>query len=168
MTTMALRPLRRKFLRDLAGLAATLALTLPPAPSVRAATTERVVTDWQTGLAVAGFDPVAYFVDGKPVAGRPEYELAFAGVVWRFRNEGNRAAFASDPDTYLPRYGGYDPVAVAHGTATAGHPLLWMISNQQLYLFYSEGNREAFAADPGGITEIAEQNWPGIERGLVP
>src|SRR5205807_326568 len=68
---------------------------------VRAATTERVVVDLHTGLALYGFDPVAYFTDAKPVAGRPDFELWLAGATWRFRNEGNRAAFADHPEVYM-------------------------------------------------------------------
>src|SRR5262249_25442607 len=63
-----------------------------------ATTTEQVVTDRNTGLAISGFDPVAYFVDGAPLQGKDAFEYAFAGAVWRFRNEGNRGAFIADPD----------------------------------------------------------------------
>ena len=73
-----------------------------------------------TGLAISGFDPVAYFTDGKPVFGRPDLELSLGGAVWRFRNVGNRAAFADHPEIYRPRFGGYDPVAVARGALGAG------------------------------------------------
>ena len=73
-----------------------LGIGLAPAPS-RAATTERVVTNRHTGLAIDGFDPVAYFVDGAPSSGRADLEFRFAGATWRFRNEGNRAAFAAAP-----------------------------------------------------------------------
>ena len=79
---------------------------------VEAATGELVVVDRHTGLAISGFDPVAYFID-TPSPGRGEFEATFAGAVWRFRNAGNRAAFVADPEVYMPRFGGYDPVAVA-------------------------------------------------------
>src|SRR5207244_12096850 len=88
--------------------------------ALRAATTERVVVDRHTGLALYGVDPVAYFTERKPVPGRPEFEYSYAGAVWRFDNEGNRAAFAADPDVYMPRYGGYDPVGISRGLATPG------------------------------------------------
>ena len=107
-------------------------LILPPA--VRSAAPVEVNT--QTGLAISGFDPVAYFTDGKPELGRAGVELNFRGAVWQFRNEGNRAAFAEHPDVYMPRFGGYDPVAVARGTTVPGHPLIWALVGQRLYLFY--------------------------------
>ena len=89
-------------------------------PPIGAATTERVVVDRHTGLAISGFDPVAYFTDGGAAdrAG-PSSNSAYAGAVWRFRNEGNRAAFAADPEIYMPRFGGYDPVGVARAVRRA-------------------------------------------------
>ena len=78
-----------------------------PGPS-RATVDERIVVNSQSGLAISGFDPVAYFTDGLPNAGLPDIELSQGGAVWRFRNEGNRAAFAGHPDVYTPRFGGYE------------------------------------------------------------
>ena len=64
-----------------------------------AATTEWVVVNRYTGLAIDGFDPVAYFVDALPKQGRAELELRSGGATWRFQNEGNRSAFAGAPET---------------------------------------------------------------------
>jgi hypothetical protein len=133
-----------------------------------AATTERIVVDWRTGLAIHGFDPVAYFTDRKPLLGRPDLEYPFAGAVWRFHNVGNRAAFSDRPDIYAPRFGGYDPLAVARGVATPGHPLLWLIREDRLYLFHSAENRDAFAANASAAIRAADANWPKVERELVP
>src|SRR4051812_2521009 len=91
----------------LATLFAPLTLTHP------AAMAERVAVDHHTGLAIGGFDPVAYFVEGEAVLGRGDFEYALGDAVWRFRNEGNRAAFVDNSEVYMPRFGGYDPVAVA-------------------------------------------------------
>src|SRR5262245_64449334 len=119
-----------------------------------------------TGLAISGFDPVAYFTEGKALFGRPEIELNFDGAVWRFTNEGNRGAFVSHPDVYAPRFGGYDPLAIGRGRSVQGHPLIWAVSGQRLYLFYSEQARTAFLADPGRIIETAERKWPDLARTL--
>jgi YHS domain-containing protein len=132
-----------------------------------AATSERVVTDRQTGLAISGFDPVAYFTEASAKLGKSEFEHGFAGATWRFRNEGNRAAFTEDPDVYMPRFGGYDPVAVARGVSVPGHPLFWVIENKKLYFFYDSKARAAFAADPAQFVERAERNWPDVAR-LLP
>jgi hypothetical protein len=134
---------------------------------VRAATTEWVVTNRYTGLAIDGFDPVAYFVEAAPKEGRAELEFRSDGAVWRFLNEGNRSAFAAAPEVYTPRFGGHDPMALARGAATPGHPALWLIVEQRLYLFYSAEARAAFARDSEEAIEVAERNWPAVQRTLV-
>src|SRR5436305_5087010 len=108
-----------------------------------AATTERVVADRYSGLAIGGFDPVAYFTDAQPLAGRPSFEAFEAGAVWRFRNEGNRAFFKARPEIYAPQFGGYDPTHVARGVAYAGDPRLWLVTGRRLYLFGRPESRDA-------------------------
>ena len=137
------------------------------APALRAATTERIVVDRHTGLAIYGVDPVAYFTDRKPVAGREEFEHRFAGAVWRFHNDGNRAAFVADPNVYMPRYGGYDPVGIARGVSTAGDPDLWAIYDERLYLFYTAQAREAFIADPRLVIASASARWAEVKSELA-
>jgi hypothetical protein len=129
-----------------------------------AATADRIEVNPHTGLAISGFDPVAYFTDGKPRFGKPEWELSLKGAVWRFANSGNRAAFATHPDVYMPRFGGYDPVAVARGASVPGHPLFWAVMSERLYLFYSPEARVVFLADPGRIIDTAERRWPAVAR----
>ncbi|MGC1693713.1 MAG: YHS domain-containing (seleno)protein [Pseudolabrys sp.] len=135
-------------------------------PAILAASGDRIVIDADSGLALSGFDPVAYFTDGKPKIGRPGLELRRGDTIWRFRNEGNRAAFAEHPKVYTPRFGGYDPVAVARGVSVPGHPLFWSVTGDRLYLFYSAEARTAFLAEPGNIIEAAERKWPEVARDI--
>jgi hypothetical protein len=146
---------------------AVLAALTAAAAVHAAATTERVVVNRHTGLAIDGFDPVAYFVDGASRAGRAELELHVFGATWRFLNAGNRSAFAAAPDIYAPRFGGHDPVSLARGAPAAGHPELWLIAGQRLYLFNNAEARAAFAREPADAIEAAERNWPAVQRALV-
>jgi hypothetical protein len=132
----------------------------------QAATTGRVVTDRHTGLALYGVDPVGYFTDGKPLVGREEFEYRFSGAVWRFDNEGNRAAFAADPAVYMPRFGGYDPAGIARGVATPGFPQLWTVFRDRLYLFYTAQARTTFIADPAAAILAADAKWDDVAREL--
>ncbi len=145
---------------------ALIGLVLCAAASAQAAPEDRTVINPNTGLAISGFDPVAYFTDGAPKVGRPEMELRQGGAVWRFRNEGNRAAFAAHPEVYRPRFGGYDPVAIARGTSVPGHPMVWAVVGERLYLYYNDAARAAFMADPGRVIEVATRKWPQAARTL--
>jgi hypothetical protein len=132
-----------------------------------AATSERIVTNRFSGLAIDGFDPVAYFVNRHPVVGLPQFEAWKEGVVWRFHNEGNRASFLAHPEVYGPQFGGYDPVDLARGVTMAGNPRFWVIAGERLYLFGVEADRDAFAADPKRYLDKADVRWPILARGLV-
>lgn len=162
MTTARRQRKSHSGLAALVGLALCGGISAPV--GLRAATDEQVVVNSHTGLAISGFDPVAYFTDAKPKFGRPDMELNLDGTVWRFRNEGNRAAFAEHPDVYTPRFGGYDPVAIARGTSVPGHPLVWAVIGGRLYLFYNDSARAAFVAEPGRLIEAAERKWSEVAR----
>jgi hypothetical protein len=136
--------------------------------AARATLSARIVVDWHTGLAIDGYDPVAFFTDGAALPGTSAFELGHGGVVWRFRNIGNRAAFAERPDIYMPQYGGYDPVAVARGVAVAGEPNVWIIVGQRLFLFYDPADRQKFTGDPVHVIATADRKWPELERTLGP
>ena len=149
------------------GLLAGLLVTFAANFAAHAQTTERVVVNRYSGLAIEGFDPVAYFADQLAAQGLPDFEVSEAGAVWRFRNEGNRASFASHPEVYAPRFGGYDPVDLGRGVTYAGNPRFWLVVDQRLYLFGREDSRDAFAANPAGFLKDATARWPGLERGLA-
>ena len=164
---MALTRRSRK-LRIGRSLAVLLPLLAAAPAALPAATTERIVSDWHTGLAIGGFDPVAYFTDGEPVPGRPEFELAYGGVIWRFRNDGNRAAFSANPEVYAPQYGGYDPIGVTRGVARPGNPLLWNIVSDRLYLSYDAEAQAKFTAETDTTIAGADARWPDVLRTLTP
>jgi len=150
-------------------VAASIAVALAAlAPAARAGLTQRIVVDWHSGLAIDGYDPVAFFTDGKPTLGVGTLELRYDSVVWRFSNPGNRAAFAERPDVYMPQYGGYDPVGVARGVAVAGNPDVWTIVGERLFLFYDGAQREKFLSDPTRFIATASRKWPQVMQGLDP
>jgi hypothetical protein len=151
----------------LIGLVFSLLLRPDGAFEAKGATTERIVVNRYTGLAIGGIDPVAYFTDARAVPGLAEFELAQAGVIWRFRNADNRTFFSADPDIYSPQFGGYDPVDVARGVAFAGNPQFWLISENRLYLFGREESRDAFAASPAQFLTEATRRWPEVLQTLA-
>jgi hypothetical protein len=135
--------------------------------AARAATTERLVVNRYSGLAIEGYDPVAYFTDERAVRGLPDFEAAEAGAVWRFRNDSNRASFVAHPEIYGPQFGGYDPIDLARGVTYGGNPRFWIVTGQRLYLFGLEEHRTVFVDNPGRYLKEAEARWPGLQQGLA-
>ena len=167
--TSARRKRKRNSAWTLAAILAVAGLALSVAsPFSVAATTEMIVVDRHTGLAIGGYDPVAFFTDGKPMEGSADFEFRYGGAIWRFSNIGNRDAFAERPDIYMPRFGGYDPTIVARGVATPGNPNVWLIAEQQLFLFYDHDHLEKFVADSSHLLAEAERKWPTVTYTLSP
>ena len=136
---------------------AVTALTAPPAIAK-----EPVYTGIFSSLAVSGYDPVAYFVEGRPVEGRKGFEFEWNGATWRFVDAKNLAAFAADPEKFAPQYGGYCAWAVSQGTTASTDPEAWRIVDGKLYLNYSKSVQSTWVQDiPGNIAK-ADGNWPGI------
>jgi hypothetical protein len=144
----------------------TVVLTAAPGSISRAASADRIVADRHTGLAIYGVDPVAFYTKKKPTEGRQEFELRYSGAIWRFENEGNRAAFIKDPAIYMPRYGGYDPIGIARGVGTAGYPALFSVVENRLYLFYTTEAQKVFLADPRAAIVAADARWPEVMKDL--
>ncbi|WP_162265106.1 YHS domain-containing (seleno)protein [Polycladidibacter stylochi] len=99
-------------------------------------------------LALHGYDPVAYQLQKAAVSGSREYELSWQNVLWRFRSEGNMAAFMQAPRVYAPVFAGCDPFALADGHVAQGNPRIFAIYQKRLLLFYSRANRYLFFSDP--------------------
>lgn len=147
-----------------AGILAVFVVMRPVA--AEAASTERVVANHHTGLAINGYDPVGYFIQSRPVAGKPGIETHHGGAIWRFFDERDRDIFLSAPDIYGPQFGGYDPIDLAYGRIVAGRPLIWLVYGQRLYLFSRIEHRDAFTADPSRLADAAEK-WPALSETLA-
>ena len=131
--------------------------------SARAAEPE-IFTGLVPGVAVGGYDPVAYFKDGEPREGIDAFTAEWQGATWRFSSAENLAAFKQNPPSFAPQYGGYCAYAVSKGATAKGEPLAWTIADGKLYLNYSEDVRGLWRQDiPGNIAK-ANDNWPGVLR----
>jgi YHS domain-containing protein len=116
------------------------------------------------GVAIEGTDPVAYFEEGRPVAGSSAFE--WMGATWRFATAENRDRFGADPEKYAPQYGGYCAWAVSQGYTAKIDPAAWRIVDGKLYLNYSKDVQTQWSGDiPGNIAK-ADVNWPQIRTDL--
>lgn len=123
-------------------------------------------SDGRSGLGLAGYDPLSFWLDDRPRPGDPGLELAWGGFAWRFAGEANRAAFRRDPASFLPRLGGYDAVGIAQGRIAAADPTIFLVRDDRFYLFRTQESRAVFAAHPD-LAEAAEARWPALKAGLV-
>lgn len=86
------------------------------------------------GVAIRGYDPVAYFTDGKPTRGSADFTFQWADAEWRFASADNRKQFAENPEAYAPQFGGNCAVGAATGHRVNGSPKRWRIEdNGRLY-----------------------------------
>lgn len=133
-----------------------LALTLAfPAPAIE----KSIVTNVLTGVAISGYDPVAYFTEDAAIQGSPEFSHQWNGVVWYFTSAANRDVFAASPQTYAPLFGGHCAMSMARGHLSNGNPQIFRIAGERLMLFYSIGNRAAFDMAPASALTEAAANW---------
>jgi YHS domain-containing protein len=144
-------------LRLLTAIAAVVALS-----TAASARSPEIYTGILSSTAIGGYDPVAYFAEGKPVPGRKETTFAWKGVTWRFVNEKNLAAFKATPEAYAPQYGGYCAWAVSQGYTAKGDPKAWTIVDGKLYLNYSADVKKTWDKDARGNIAKGDKNWPTV------
>jgi hypothetical protein len=114
------------------------------------------------GVAIKGYDPVAYFTDKRPVRGLPEFEYVWHGATWRFFSAAHREMFRRHPDSYAPRYGGYCAYAVSQGKIADIDPDSWTVFDDRLYLNLDPGVKKLWEKDMRGYIRKADENWPKI------
>jgi YHS domain-containing protein len=115
-----------------------------------------------SGLALKGYDPVAYFADGKPVRGKPEFTASHEGATYRFASAASRDAFLAAPGRYAPQYGGYCAYGMASGYKAPIEPDAWTVVDGKLYLNYNQSVRSRWASDVPGYVRKADANWPTV------
>ncbi len=115
-----------------------------------------------TGIAINGYDPVAYFTKNMPVEGGEDHSLLWKGATWHFSSTENMAVFKANPDKYAPQYGGYCAFAVSYGSTATTVPEAWSIVDNKLYLNNSLGVRTRWNTDQQGYIRKADKNWPGV------
>lgn len=144
----------------LAATAVALApvILLPPAAMAEAP----IYTGAFDNLAVQGYDPVAYFNEGKPVKGDKDFSTEYQGATFRFASAANRDKFVKSPQAYAPQYGGYCAWAVSQGYTAKGDARNWKIVDGKLYLNYNTSIQKKWEADVPGFIKAANANWPGV------
>ena len=116
----------------------------------------------KSGVAIQGYDPVAFFTDHKPVKGDPAILLKRDGAIYYFASKEHKELFSKDPTKYEPVYGGYCAYGVSRDKLIEIDVDAFQIVDGKLLLQYSKGVRDDFNKDVKGNLEKAEKNWPGL------
>jgi hypothetical protein len=110
-------------------------------------------------IAIKGYDTVAYFVENRPMKGKPEFEYVWQGARWHFATPEHRDMFATDPVRYAPRYGGFCSGGMSLGVKATINPEAWAIIDGRLYLAFSERTMKRFVSDPDANIAKADATW---------
>jgi YHS domain-containing protein len=125
---------------------------------------DTVINKDKNGLALKGYDPVAYFNQEKAVEGKKDFEHPWMGATWRFSTAENRDVFAKNPEKYTPQFGGYCAFGVTGGYLAPTDPTAWKVVDGKLYLNYDADIQKKWAEDiPGNIKKGIEK-WPAASK----
>jgi YHS domain-containing protein len=114
------------------------------------------------GVAIQGYDPVAFFTDHKPVKGSAQFQSVYHGAKYYFAIADHKAAFDKTPAQYEPQFGGYCAYGTSRGKTVPVKIETWEIVNGRLLLQYDLDVKSKFDKDPQGTLKKADENWPGL------
>jgi YHS domain-containing protein len=116
------------------------------------------------GLALKGFDTVAYFAAENAVKGDAKYEYVWNGAKWLFSSEENMKMFQANPEAYAPQFGGYCSYAVSEGYTADTDPEAWKVVDGKLYLNYNHKVREMWEQNQTERIQKAKANWQEFQK----
>jgi YHS domain-containing protein len=114
------------------------------------------------GVAIQGYDPVAFFTDHRPVKGDARFQSQYHGANYYFASAEHRAAFDKEPAKYEPQFGGFCAYGASRGKTVPVKIETWEIVNGRLLLQYDLDVKSKFDNDPQGTLKKADENWPGL------
>jgi len=118
-------------------------------------------------VALNGYDPVSYFIPGRPEKGSDAFWIEFDDAVYMFRSAEHRAMFDRDPDRYAPQYSGYCAIGTSLNHKAEVDPESWAISNGKLYVFHYKTDMAKFATESPDIIAKADANWASVKGSEV-
>ncbi len=116
------------------------------------------------GVALRGYDPVAYFEVGQPTPGLPAFSHSYKGSTFQFASEANLKKFVADPEKYAPQYGGFCALGTANGYKVKTEPDAFKVVDGKLYFNYNRKVLEMWTQDQAGYISRANKNWPEVSK----
>ena len=114
------------------------------------------------GVAIQGYDPVAFFTQHKPVKGNSQFQSEYGEAKYLFASAEDKAAFDKEPAKYEPQFGGYCAYGVSQGHRAPVKIEAWQIVNGRLLMQYDLDVKDTFNKDQQGTLKKADQNWSGL------
>ncbi len=124
--------------------------------------TKTLVLTSRDGVAILGYDPVAYFTDGRPAQGHAKFKSSYEGATYQFVNAEHKTMFDANPAKYAPAYGGYCGYAASINRLSPISPQWWQLVDGRLVLQHNQKAFDLFNKDLAGNQRKAEANWPGL------
>ncbi len=151
---------KRHLLKPIACLGVFFIVLMGPGQPLTAGS--EINTGYFGNVAIKGYDPVAYFTEGKATKGSEDHTLKWLGANWRFTSEDHKKAFAANPIKYAPQYGGHCAVGTSSNDTTNDiDPEAWAIIDGKLYLNYSKEVRKLL--NEKRIAK-ADANWKDLRN----
>ena len=160
MFASATRPMNRRLVLTFGAaalLASTAALAAPPANTIKPG-----FFGGRSDTAIQGYDPVAYFTEGKPVKGRDDLAFTYLGAKWKFASQAHLDIFKAEPEKYAPQYGGYCAYGVAQDGLVSIEPDKFRIIGGKLYLNYDADVQAKWLKDPAGYIKQADAKFEAL------
>jgi YHS domain-containing protein len=160
MLSSTCRPLSRRLVLALAAgalFSSTRALAAPPANTLKSG-----LFGGRADTAILGYDPVAYFTDGKPVKGQDNLSFDYLGAKWKFASQSHLDLFKAEPEKYAPQYGGYCAYGVTQDALVSIEPDKFKIINGKLYLNYDADVQAKWLKDTAGYIRQADAKFQAL------
>ena len=148
-------------MKAILAIAAAIAAAFAAVPAAAATPAPAISAD-SSGLGAKGYDPVAYFTQGRPVKGSATHQVEWSGATWRFSSAASLEAFRANPARYAPQFGGYCAWAVSQHYLAPGDPNFWKIVDGKLYLNANARAKQLWEADQAAAIARGQANWPAV------
>jgi YHS domain-containing protein len=145
-----------------------LAVTAVLVGYVTLARASEVINVDKNGLALQGYDPVAYFTDSKPVKGSPDFTATYKGATYQFVSAEHREMFNQAPAKYEPQFGGFCGFAASMNKLAPILPETFQVLHDRLILLHNKKSWDMWSNDPEGNLKKADANWPTLSQQKPP
>jgi YHS domain-containing protein len=118
----------------------------------------------KSGVAINGYDPVAYFTDQKAVPGKDQFSWTWQGSTWKFASQAHLDSFKQAPEQFAPQYGGFCAFGCSENHKAPTDPKSWTIVGGKLYLNYDAGVKSLWIKDTTNRIKLADGFWPALNK----